>query len=184
MKEVLETVSEVQFRTIAVIVAVAVLCMLGTWWVLTDSASPPLSSEETRYEARLSPEGEQNPSDFSVQPEAPSENLQIIVEKGPPAVPVPQTFSDSVGMQEPEATGVGFIVQIGAFRQEEGAKRRLKELEERGCEARLVSDDKGGAVVFRVVAGNFSTREEAAVAVKDLKSSGIDAFVRKAGTEQ
>jgi len=180
MKEVMETVSEVQFRSIAVIVAVALLGMLATWWVLTGPASPSLTAVEPKYGAGSLPEVQAQA--FSPQPTDSREQPEILVEKGNAAAIAPHTSPESSRLQESEAAESGFTVQIGAFQREEGATRQLAKLEEQGYEARLVSHEEGGAVIFRLVAGDFHTREEAAAAAKDLRNRGMDAFVREIGT--
>jgi cell division protein FtsN len=183
MKEVMETVSEVQFRSIAVIVAGALLGMLATWWVLTGPASPSLTAVEPKYGAGSLPEvqAETETQAFSPQPAGFREQPEILVEKGNAAAIAPHTSPESSRLQEPEAAESEFAVQIGAFLHEEGATRQLAKLEEQGYDARLVSHEEGGTVIFRLVAGDFDTREEAAAAAKELKSSGIDAFVREFG---
>lgn len=178
MKEVFETVSEVQFRSIALIIALACLGMGVTWWFLTGSASPPLTIDKTAYESDASSKVVTEPEVLSVQPTSPSENPQILVEGGSAStVTAPSSPESTSGVGQEGANG-HFTAQIGAFQQEERARKQLEKLKEKGYEARLIAHEEGGGIIFRLIFGDFRSHEEAAVAVKDLKSSGIDAFVR------
>lgn len=175
MKEVLETVSEVQFRSIAVIVAVALLGMVATWWVLTGSASPTLTAEEPGRIIGSShvPERETQKGASSLQAIPTSQQPEVYVEEGETSfrlLDTPQSL--------PEKAENGFVVQIGAFQQEEGALRRLKELGEQGYEARIVSFEENGTALFRVILGSFSTKEEAELAANALKTAGVEVFLR------
>ena len=184
MKEVVETVSEVQFRSIALIIAVALLGMVATWWVLTGSASPSLTAAQPEYEAGSLTEVETDTAakEFPPQQNQPQNPPEIIVEQGNTAVVPLSPSRETSGIRESETADSGFTVQIGAFQQEEGARRRLGELEEQGHEARLISDDQGGTAIYRLVTGEFRTREEATLAAEELRTLGIDAFVRESGT--
>jgi len=181
MKEVIETVSEVEFRSIAVILAVALIGMAATWWVLTGTASPSFSAEDTNLDQGSTPEilSETQKQGLKPQPVPPLEQPEIIVAETNTKVIATPALTETLELQEPQVTGNRFMVQIGAFQQEEGARRRLGELEEQGHEAHVISTEENGTPIFRVVTGNFRTRLEANLAVNDLKAAGIDAFVRE-----
>jgi cell division protein FtsN len=81
-----------------------------------------------------------------------------------------------------EGSALGpYAVQIGAFRREDGARRRLLELQEQGYEVRLVSSENDGNVTFRLLMGDFRSYDEASRNADRLKVAGIDAFVRTTG---
>lgn len=177
MKDVIETVSEVQFRSIAIIVAVALLGMLATWWILTGSASPSLTAAQ--IETRTIPLPEPQVRTPAPQQKPESVQPEVLIEKGRLSAVSPAQPDESPAALSVENGENGFTVQTGAFQQEEGAKKRLGELQEQGYSARLTTQVEGGKIVFRVLAGDFETREEATVAADDLKAKGIDAFVRE-----
>jgi cell division protein FtsN len=163
MREVLETVSEVQFKSIAVIVAAALLGMVATWYLLTGSTSPVLTHAESQPAAEPLPEPVfvSEPITASQKPEGDTSTPRIQESPTPPAL-----------------TKSEFAVQIGAFQQHDGAKQRVKELEEQGYSAGILPYEEG----FRVVLGGFGTREEAVLAANELKAAGFEAFVRRIGT--
>ena len=169
MKEVLETVSEVQFKSIAVIVAVALLGMLATWWAITGSASPPLSTDQTREvsspRAKTEMETQRRPSKPATR--------ETEIYAANPAAPV----------SEPAISGAEYTIQVGAFQQEEGARRRLSELRESGHQGRIVAQTENGTNIFRVLVGKYSTRDEASLAVNHLRESEIEAFIREGNSD-
>jgi cell division protein FtsN len=172
MKEVLETVSEVQFRSIAVIVAVALLGMVATWYILTGSASPSLTHSETDQLAEPLPKAKRATA-HSPEPAQASEKPEIGVEEGEAGL----LTTSELSFPQEKIQGE-FAVQIGVFKQQEGAKRRKEELEEQGYTARIIPCEIDGVAAFRVVVGGFGSREEAVETANSLKQAGIDAFVR------
>jgi cell division protein FtsN len=151
--------------------------MVATWWVLTGSASPTLTAEEPVAAAPKAPSKTQQKT-FYPQPILTKPKPDILISEGD-AAPL-QTDRQ---LHQPSPTDSGFSIQMGAFKQKEGAQRRLKELERQGYEARIISHEQEGSSIFRVIAGDFRTREEAIQAAKDLKGAGVEAFVRTTEAE-
>jgi DedD protein len=156
--------------------------MVATWWVLTGTASPSFKAEDTQLEEVSTPEirpGTQKQG-LSPQPVPSPEEPEIIVAETNTAVTAPPPLTETLERQEPQVAVNRFTVQIGAFQQEEGARRRLDKLQEQGYEAHVISTEETGTPIFRVVTGDFRTRLEANLAANNLKAAGIDAFVREA----
>ncbi|MGW8181813.1 MAG: hypothetical protein ACWGQW_24045, partial [bacterium] len=123
MREVIETVSEVQFRSIAVIVAVALLGMLAAWWVLTGSASPSLTTVQTETSSVSLPEPQ-------ARIPAPQQNFEtaqpeVRIEQGHVGRALPLAGDKSSITSPVVKAASGFTVQIGAFQKIEGAEKRL-----------------------------------------------------------
>ncbi len=74
--------------------------------------------------------------------------------------PVPATRSDTPAVQ-PQATGP-WLLQLGAFGQEENAEKMLVQLQTAGISALLRAGNLAdGSLVYRVCIGYFATRDQA-----------------------
>lgn len=177
MKDVFDTVSEVQFKSIAAVGLMAALTMGATWWVLTLSVSPSRPVEDLPSEGVVSSRVQKH---TQVSSPAPSEQRQpeVIIERGNSAEVVLQTPPHSDSSLKLEDAESRYTVQIGAFQLKDGAQRRMAELAEQGYDSYLVALEESGTVTFRLVVGAFPTYDEASATADDLKVSGIDAFVR------
>ncbi len=68
-----------------------------------------------------------------------------------------------------------YTIQVATFKTEVYAQREVKRLEEKGVEASIVP--RGDFV--SVCVGNFSEKQEARVALKQLKKTYQDCFIRR-----
>jgi cell division protein FtsN len=71
-----------------------------------------------------------------------------------------------------------YSVQVGAFRRRQEADDRVRDLQAKGFDCRVVSPEPSGEF-YRVKVGRFSTRAEAVAMVQRLKNSGFDCFVKQ-----
>jgi len=173
MKEVLETVSEVQFRSIAVIIAVASLLMLAAWWLVTGSASPTLIIKDPPQQAGSSLGITTDTPKLTVQQPVSQELYEKASASGG------SDIRQSPAHIQASAERAEFTIQLGAFQKEEGARRQLTKLEQRGYKARLLSQREGDTIIHRLIFGDFRTYEEAAAIAKELRSAGMETFIRE-----
>jgi cell division septation protein DedD len=69
-----------------------------------------------------------------------------------------------------------YAVQVGAFKEEEGAKTLLKEFIDKNYSAYVVSLNDG---FYRVWLGKKLTKRKANILAKNLKNNGFDAIVKR-----
>ena len=189
MEDVLKTVSELKFRSIAMIAAVILLALAAVWWLLGGPASPPQIRQSQRATAGRPSVAPLSPPTSEAQPSGPTETSakqsakpEVLVVEGPPSGPSVLTAPGSGAPTIAETTGQ-FTVQVGAFEREGGALQRQAELRSKGYESSLVAAENEDAVSFRLITGNFATHAEASKIVTELKLAGIDAFVRSTSKE-
>ena len=177
MKEVFDTVSEVNFKSIAAVGLIALLSMGAIWWVLAGSASTSRPVESTPSQGLASSRVQER---TKITPPVASDQqpLEVIVKSGNALEENLQSSPASTASLELEDLESHYTVQIGAFQQKDGARKRMAELAERGYDSHLVSLEEAGTVTFRLVVGAFPSYDEASAAADGLKVAGIDAFVR------
>lgn len=104
------------------------------------------------------------------QASAPSDSARA------PAAPAKARPEPAPSNPEPAATGEGrFAVQVGAFRQRDGAEALAARLRKAGHTPRLVLVPNSGLIRVRV--GRFTTSQDAEVLVRRLKGQGFPAVV-------
>ncbi len=91
----------------------------------------------------------------------------------PPLVPSPSTGTRAPPKPILEAGERPFAVQVGAFRNLEGARALARRLREAGYEPRLVRIP--GSDLLRVRVGRFAQREEGVGVMRELRGRGFDA---------
>lgn len=77
----------------------------------------------------------------------------------------------------PVADAGVFAVQVGAFTEETGALTLQRQLSEAGFETYVRRADDGGRVLYRVRAGRFTTRAEAAAHAEQIRARGHPTIV-------
>jgi rare lipoprotein A len=77
----------------------------------------------------------------------------------------------------PAADAGIFAVQVGAFTEETGARALQRQLSEAGFETYVRRADDGGRVLYRVRAGRFTTRSEAAAHAEQIRARGHPTIV-------
>lgn len=71
-----------------------------------------------------------------------------------------------------------FTIQVASFKERKKAEEVLTTLEKKGHAGHIVTRDLGSkGVWYRVYVGNFNTKEEASVLLKELKTMYKDSFV-------
>lgn len=111
----------------------------------------------------------------TVQPAAPERVAGVsptsVTDAGTPAPVAPAPATPAA----PAATApaVTYSVQVGAFPQRASAERLVRQLRDRGLDARV----DGDTAPFRVRIGRYGTREMAAQRLAELRRQGMDGFV-------
>ncbi len=77
----------------------------------------------------------------------------------------------------PVADAGVFAVQVGAFTEETGALTLQRQLSEAGFETYVRRADDGGRVLYRVRAGRFTTRADAAAHAEQIRARGHPTIV-------
>ena len=184
MDDVLKTVSELKFRSIAMIAAVILLALAAVWWLLGGSAAPTPNRQPQQASASAQPSTppaapvvEEPTQPLAEDPASLEAEPEILVVEGQPSEPLVNAESTSVSPEPEQITGQ-FTIQVGAFTREAGALKRQSELRSKGYDSSLVEVTEDEGVRYRLLTGSFSTHEEASKTVDQLKLAGIDAFVR------
>ncbi len=71
----------------------------------------------------------------------------------------------------------GFLIQIGAFTEENNARELVRSLEEKGLPAFFVGTGVEGDQLFKVRVGFYPSREEAKDVLQDLTAMGFSGFI-------
>jgi SPOR domain len=132
------------------------------------ASSPPLKAAPAAAveEAKATAEEAKAPAEKAPQPAA----------KPAPAAPAPQP---AAAEQTPAgAPGGKFTVQVGSFNDPSEANQRVSQLRAAGFEARSVTVElPQRGTWYRVQAGRFATREDAAKAGAQMRAKGAAAAV-------
>jgi hypothetical protein len=80
------------------------------------------------------------------------------------------------------AAATSYAVQVGAFRVRTNAAALLEDLAPRYSDARIVTAELGGRVVYRVVVGNFPVLSAARARERMLRADGLSTYVHRLDT--
>lgn len=105
----------------------------------------------------------------------------VQVKPAPSAPPAQAGAPDKAATSVPAASKPGkaiYLVQFGLFSSEQNAKSLVAELKAKGQDASVRQTTSGGKTMYRVIAGEFGSRKEAATAASGIKSSkNVEAVV-------
>jgi len=143
----------------------------------------PKPVKEEPVDTVKQPAKEQNPTKSQAKPVKPEPEKPKIVEKPTPKKtepkpkPVKSTAKPKVTKVETAKTS-GFYIQVGAFADAEKVKQLQAKMRELGYASRTenVKTDKGNLI--RLKSGDFSNRNEAVIALENMKDAGLSGMVR------
>lgn len=174
-----DAVRDISLRTI-LLVAVVVWAALAAIWFLSLGSGPVAQpnpaaiSESAPRQADAEPAESQIPTVPQVEPQTPAEvsaSGQDVVVSTAPSTPQ-KVPSDR------EMSGGGFVLQVGAFRSEEGARAVLERLKADGFSS-FLRPAQPRDPLYRVLVGPFPDRGKAEARQESLKARGIESFVKK-----
>lgn len=111
-------------------------------------------------------------------------NYEVIVdtssEAPPPAARTTTTTAATVTETQPQApsqtNGVSYMIQAGAYQQENSANLQSQRLQTLGLNARVRKEALLGKTLFLVQAGPYQTRDELNQAERLLRNNNIDSM--------
>jgi len=177
-----DSLKEISLRTIA-LVAVAVWAVLAAIWFLTlgwDNTIPaPATQARQQASSPLSAAPLSNSAAQSkgtdVSPEA---SPDIVIEGGASQESPPESRQAPTHRSGAIKSG-DLVLQLGAFKSEQGAEKRAAEIRSKGIPCQVRSPETAGDY-FRVLAGPYESKSDALSDQVLLKEEGVDSFLRKA----
>ncbi len=119
------------------------------------------------------------------EPETPppgAEENGVEVDSEGGAAPAETAAPSEAGAEQPQPQSAGerpgpYVLQVGAFVSEQGARELADELTRAGYPTTIQPDRSGDQVTYRVFTGHFRTEEEARQEAMRLQEDGFDAFL-------
>jgi len=97
-----------------------------------------------------------------------------------PAASAPAAAPVAAAASKPEAAGLVFFVQAGAFQQPNDAEQQRAKLAMQGFNAKVYERESQGRTVYRVRIGPFDAKADAEKLQADVEAAGLEAALVRA----
>lgn len=157
-------------------------CAIAAFYIT--NAPIPFVNKVDQASEKINPLANGQPIDPNQALNAPAEAPSTAPKSKVTTVEAPSAGDDQTPAQaqeesaKPQNTEISrYIVQAGAFRNEQAAEGRRAELGMLGLESRIIPNTSNGTTIYRVRIGPFSTMEEASRIKSRLLESSIQAEI-------